>query len=240
MQKILIAGGGPAGVETAGEIAHQHKPQDITILSGSNRLLPRLANPKAAIAAERHLASLNVKTLHNIRVTSSTILEEGKTSLVLNDGTTKTVDIYIDATGGVPNTSFLPSTWLDNGKRIITDASTLRTTKAPPGIYAIGDVASYSKGSVPDASWAVPALGYSIWYDLHAAAAGSGGKGDLKEKKYKQIQEDMQFVPVGPKGGVGVIFGWMVPSWLVWLAKSRTFMLDKAPGLASGADFLKP
>lgn len=150
------------------------------------------------------------------------------------------MDIYIDATGGVPNTNFLPSTWLDNGKRIATDASTLRTTKAPPGIYAIGDVASYSKGGVPDASWAVPALGYSIWYDLHAAAAGSGRKGELKEKKYKQIQADMQFVPVGPKGGVGIIFGWMMPSWLVWLAKSRTFMLDKAPGLASGADFLKP
>ena len=28
----------------------------------------------------------------------------------------------------------------------------------------------------------------------------------LKEKKYKQFEKDMQIVPVGPEGGVGVLF----------------------------------
>ncbi len=49
----------------------------------------------------------------------------------------------------------------------------------------------------------------------------------------------MGFVPIGPKGGVGVVFGWRVPSWLVWLAKSRTFFMEKAPGLATGEEVVK-
>ena len=243
-ESVLIAGGGPAGVETAGEIAYLYKPKEITILSGTTRLLPRMANtPKAGKSAEQRLASLNVKTIHNVRVISSTATEGGKTTVSLSDGSSKTVDIYIDATGGIPNTSFLPATWLDESKRVAADMSTLRTTKAPDGVYAIGDAASYSKGSIPDAAWAVSALGYSIWSDLNAAATinggNNGGTAGLKEKKYKQFEADMGFVPVGPKGGVGVIFGWVVPSFFVWLAKSRTFMLEKAQGLATGAEHMK-
>ncbi|TVY16847.1 Oxidoreductase ptaL [Lachnellula arida] len=228
-EKILIAGGGAAGVETAGEIAHLHKGKNITILSGSLRLLPRLKNVKAGTAAERQLEAQGVKTIHNIKVTSSTTLPDGKTSLLLSDDNTEIVDVYIDATGGTPNTSFLPDHWLDENKRVATETSTLRATKAPAGIYSIGDVASYSKGSAMDSSWPIPALGYSIWSDLVKSANDDGlhvGNPILKEKKYKQIEADMQIVPIGPMGGVGVIFGWTVPSW--------------SAGLATGAQFVKP
>lgn len=61
------------------------------------------------------------------------------------------------------------------------------------------------------------------------------GSAILKEKKYKQFEADMQFVPVGPKGGVGVVFGSKVPSFFVWLAKSRSFLLEKAPRTGEGA-----
>jgi NADH dehydrogenase FAD-containing subunit len=244
---ILIAGGGAAGVETTGEIASLYKDKEITLLSGSHHLLPKLQTAKAGKAAERQLTSLNVKTLHDVRVTSSKTVGGDKVCLVFSDGTTRTVDIFIDATGGTPNTSFLPAAWLDDFKRVATDMGTLRTTKAPPGVYAIGDAASYSKCSIPDSSWAVPALGYSIWSDLHTAATKEGslqnntvGTVMLKEKKYKQFETDVLIVPAGPKGGVGVLFGWSVPSFLVWLLKSRTFMLEKAAGLAAGAEFSKP
>jgi apoptosis-inducing factor 2 len=242
-EKILIVGGGAAGVETAGEVAHLHKGKNITILSGSTRLLPRLRNAKVGKAAERQLESLGVKTIHNIKVTSSKELPDGKTTLTLSDGSTEIVDVFIDATGGTPNTTFLPDHWLDDNKRVAVDSSTLRATKAPAGVYSIGDVASYSKGSALDALWTVPPMGYSIWSDLIKSANEKGlpaGTPTLKEKKYKQIEPDMQLVPIGPKGGVGVIFGWKIPSWFVWLVKSRTFMIEKSAGLATGEEFLKP
>jgi NADH dehydrogenase FAD-containing subunit len=241
---VLIAGGGAAGVETAGEIAYFYKRTSITLISGGTRLLPRLKHTGIAKAAESQLSSLSVRTIHKLQVSSSTVLPDGKTSLKLSDGNTKVVDIYIDATGGTPNTSFLPTSWLDDHKCVATDGTTLRATSAPAGIYSIGDAASFSKGSIPDAVWAIPALGYSIWSDLRKTAHGkegtlTGGAAVLKEKKYRQIEADMGAIPIGPKGGVGVIFGWRIPSWLVWLLKSRTYSLDNAAGLATGTGVMK-
>jgi NADH dehydrogenase FAD-containing subunit len=241
---ILIAGGGAVGVETAGDIAYFYKKTSITLLSGGTRLLPRLKHIGAAAAAESQLSSLSVRTIHNLRVTSSSLLPDGKTSLKLSDGSTKVVDVYIDATGGAPNTTFLPRTWLDSSNRVTTDGTTLRATSAPGGVYSIGDVASFSKGGVPDAVWAVPALGYSIWSDRrkanrHGKEETVAGGAVLKHKKYKQIEADMGAYPIGAEGGVGVIFGWRIPSWLVWLLKSRTFMLDKAGDLATGESVVK-
>lgn len=71
---ILIAGGGAVGVETAGEIAYNYGGKDMTILSGGTRLLPRLKNTGIAKSAEKHLKSLNVKIVHNIKVSPSTKL----------------------------------------------------------------------------------------------------------------------------------------------------------------------
>ncbi|KAI3573692.1 hypothetical protein IWW34DRAFT_754329 [Fusarium oxysporum f. sp. albedinis] len=241
---IIIVGGGPTGVETAGEIAHFYKEKHITLLSGNIRLLPRLSHATVSKSAERQLESLNVKTIHNIKVNSATELPNGQTSVSLSDGSSRTVDIYINAIGGAPNTAFLPASWLNESKHVATDGSTLRATKAPTCTYSIGDAASYSKGGIMDAKYPVPALCYSILSDLREATNGKdggvGAKAPLKESTYKQIKTELQFVPIGPKGGVGVAFGYYVPSFFVWLLKSRTFFLEKAPELATGKEFSKP
>ncbi|OBT38733.1 hypothetical protein VE00_11003 [Pseudogymnoascus sp. WSF 3629] len=233
---ILIAGGGAVGVETAGEIAYNYGGKDVTLLSGGARLLPRLKHTGIAKTAEKQLASLNVKVLHNIKVTSSTKLPDGKVCVKLSDGSTRIHDVYIDTTGGTPNTSFLPVSWLDDRKHVVTDMATLRATKAPAGVYSLGDVASFSKNNIMDAEWSVPPLGYSIWSDLRDNTIGGNV---LKEKKYKQIEADMQIVPIGLNGGVGVLFGWQVPNFLVRMLKSKTFFLEKAAGKATGEDVLK-
>ena len=232
---ILIAGGGPAGVETTGEIAYKFKGtgKSITILSGQDALLSYLKHPTVSRLAESQLGSMGVKTVHKVRVVSSSMVGEGKTEVVLSDGSRQVVDLFIDATGGTPNSSFLPASWLDERKKVLTDSKTLRATAAGPNVYSLGDVASLSKGNVPDSQWAVNALGYSIYEDL-----SNGGKA-LKVKRYAQISKAMGLVPIGPKGGVGVLFGWRTPSWFVWLVKARGFMMEKAPDVANGAAVLK-
>lgn len=238
---VLVVGGGPTGVETAGEIGHFYKDKDITLLSGSTRLLPGLSHPNVGKSAEKQLEALNVKVLHSIKVVSATELPSGETSVSLSDGTTRTVDIYINGISGGPNTSFLPSSWLAESNQVATDGSTLRATKAPGGIYSIGDAASYSTGGIMDAKFPVPALCYSIYSDLREAAEGGAGeKAPLKETVYKQMKSQVQFVPIGPTGGVGVAFGFSIPSFIIWLVKSRTFFLDKAHEVATGAGFAKP
>ena len=95
---ILIAGGGPAGVETAGQITlpstkpHSTNPRPstgeiatfypkatTTLLSGSHSLLPRL-KPAIGSAAESKLTSMGVKTIHNLKVTSTSSAPGSKTT----------------------------------------------------------------------------------------------------------------------------------------------------------------
>ena len=33
--------------------------------------------------------------------------------------------------------------------------------------------------------------------------------------------------------------GWRVPSFLVWMVKGRTYMIEKAEGAVQGADYVK-
>lgn len=53
------------------------------------------------------------------------------------------------------------------------------------------------------------------------------------------MQKELQVVPVGQKAGVGVVMGWKVPSWFVWMIKGRTYFIEKAEGTVKGADFVK-
>ena len=44
----------------------------------------------------------------------------------------------------------------------------------------------------------------------------------------------MQFVPIGRTQGVGVVYGYKIPSFMVKMAKSKDFMISKAPKLVQG------
>ncbi|OAL37810.1 hypothetical protein AYO20_02987 [Fonsecaea nubica] len=229
-ESILIAGGGAAGVETAGEFGEVYgKKKEITLLSGSTSLLPRLHNKKVGHDAQSRLEKMGVKVINNsVRVVEHTT-EGGKEVLKLSNGETKTVDIYIEATGDKPNSKFVPQEWLDDAQRVKTDPHTLRLdVSGVTGVYCIGSVASYADGSILDVKFAAPALLESIKTDLQ-------GKGGPRTNKiYKKITSDMQFVPIGSQGGVGVVFGWKLPSFLVKMAKAKDFMIGQAVKTVEG------
>lgn len=112
-KSILIAGGGPAGIETAGELGEY--------LNGRAGFLAcKLENPKVAITlpvlrdsiaqtAEGYLARVGVTVLKNTKVVSvdppiagNKIASRNTTTVRLSDGQTLEADIYIPATGTVP------------------------------------------------------------------------------------------------------------------------------------------
>ncbi|KAI4206055.1 MAG: hypothetical protein LQ348_001112 [Seirophora lacunosa] len=228
---VLIAGGGPAGTETAGEIASLFPQIDITLLSGADRLLTRL-RPALGAAAESQASALGVKVVHNLKVTSTT-KTGSQTTVSLSNGTSRTVDIYIDATGIRPNSAFLPKTWLTEKGYVITkDTTSLRGPA--DGVYAIGDVAGYSLGGALDIIDAVRPLCSTMFADL--AGPNAGG---VKPQPFKQTVTETQLVPVGPKGGVGSVFGWRVPSFVIWMLKSRNYMIGMVPGTVVGDNFVK-
>jgi apoptosis-inducing factor 2 len=259
---ILVAGGGAVGTETSGELGEVYgSKKDITLLSGSSQLLPRLKNKNVGRDAEARLAKFGVKVVHNVRVTSWSKTADDRTVLKLSDGKEKTVDVYIEATGDRPNSKFVPEAWLTSKGFVKTDGPTLRLDVPDVhNVYCLGSVGSYSDGSVLDTKFALKALLESIRLDIIGKRETSssslasldptppgwiawltswlpfGGSTETGTRKilYKKIQSDMQFVPLGSKNGVGIVFGWRLPTFAIVMAKSKDFMVSNAPKLVDG------
>ncbi|KAI9845687.1 MAG: hypothetical protein M1838_001647 [Thelocarpon superellum] len=230
--KILVAGAGPVGVETTGELAAEFgTSKSITLVSASPRLLGR-ARPALGQGAERMLKGMGVTILYDVRMTKSEPTSTGQTLVHLSNDTTTTVDVLIDATGLKPNTGFVPARLLDDRGAIITNAQTLRVTGARQRVYALGPVSSYCNGAVLDVWDAMSALMANVAFDLSGGNLG-------KEKSYARRAETL-IVPVGRSKGVGVAYGWPLPSLAVWVAKGRSYMLETLKGERDGQKFVRP
>jgi len=227
---IWIIGGGSAGVETAGELGEMHgkksaSPKDIHILSGGERLLTGL-RPSIGARAQEMLEGMGVKIEHNLRLKDSKQTADGKTEIVLSDGSTRTIDLLLVATGRTPASSCLPSSILDKEGKVIVDD--YQRIPSATSAYAVGDVttSSANPGGIIHLQTAIPITVGNIIADL-------SGKGNGKVHKPMTTKE-MQMVPVGPNGGVGAVFGWWAPSIMVKMIKSKTFMFPKAEQTVMG------
>lgn len=244
---VIIGGGGPAGVETAGEIGEllngaagwfKSRPANpkakVTLYQADSKLLPVL-RPQLAKQAEKLLNRVGVDVVYNTKIVSANTNADGTTSVTLTTGESITADIYIPATGTIPNTGFLPKELLNDKGKVQTHAKTLRVEGAGPRVYAVGDVGSHTRGGIMAIYDAVPVLGANLDYDLKAAAASDKqGTTPGAEKEYSDNVTETQFVPVGKDKGVAAALGWKVPSILVWLVKGRDYMIWGVPSVYKG------
>ncbi len=255
-KNIVIVGGGPAGVETAGELGEllngragwfssklANPKVPITVITSDSKILPAL-RPALADKAEAYLAKLGVSILKNSRVKAVEPQGAGtddvatKTTLTLEDGTTIAANLYIPATGTRPNTAFIPSTLLTADARVATNASTLRVDTAGPLIYAVGDCASYARPAIHLILAAIPVLCANIKRDL-LLAAGKEESAVGADRVFEEDTRETQMVPVGKSKGVGAAMGYRLPSFLVWLIKGRDYWLWTTGGLWSGKQWAK-
>ena len=256
-KSIVIAGGGPAGIETAGELGEflnghagwfSSKLADpkvaITVVNAGPDILPAL-RPAIAKKAEEYLARVGVAVIKNARVRAVVPQDAGtesavtsKATLTLEDGRTVDADLYIPATGTRPNTSFIPKMLRTADGRVDTNASTLRVNKAGPRIYAVGDVASYASPAIHIILAAIPILGANIKRDL-LLAAGKEESSAGEDRIFEEDTRETQMVPIGRSKGVGAAMGYRLPSFLVWLIKGRDYWLWTTGGLWSGKQWAK-
>ncbi|MEP7145300.1 MAG: NAD(P)/FAD-dependent oxidoreductase [Ferruginibacter sp.] len=153
---IVLVGGGPTGVETAGALAELRKyvlPKDypgmdfnemvIYLLEGTNRLLAQMSE-KAGARAKHDLEKMGVLVRLNAMVDSY----DGKTIRFKN---LESIDAYtVVWSAGVTSASFpgLKPEWIEKG-RILTDEHC--QINGSKNIFAIGDIAlmklpKYPKG----------------------------------------------------------------------------------------------
>ncbi|KAK9733154.1 hypothetical protein RND81_04G047400 [Saponaria officinalis] len=141
-KSILIIGGGPTGVELAGEIIDQFPEKKITLVHRGSRLLEFIGS-KASQKALEWLTSKKVEVILGQSVNLTT--EEGvfRTS----SGETIIADCHFDCTGKPLGSSWLKDTIfsgsLDLQKRLAVDTN-LRV-KGFKNIFAIGDITNISE-----------------------------------------------------------------------------------------------
>lgn len=244
---VIIGGGGPVGVETAGEVAEilngrpgfmasgpKNPKASVQLVCADKKLLPVLRE-SIGKTAEQFLAKLGCSVTYNTRVTSATQTDDGKYTVELSNGQTLAADIYIDATGSRPNTSFLPKPWLDGRGKLECNPQTLRVEHetAGPRIYALGDVGSYTRGGVLDLNLAVPAVMTNLKQDLLRHLAGTVFAGD---RHYVASDKEQQICPIGTQKGVGAFNGFRVPSQMVWMIKGRDYLISQLAGATVRGD----
>jgi NADH dehydrogenase FAD-containing subunit len=251
-KKIVIVGGGPTGVEFAGEVGEflNGKPgwfskgtrnAEITLITADKQLLPSL-RPAIGKLAEQKLNALGVDVLYNTRVTNTTSTKDNnRTSITLATGETLEADLYVPAYGVEPNSSWIPGHLLSEKKYLLTNAETLRVDVAGPRVYALGDIGSYSRNNIWDILSAQPVLFTNLKRDLlsfNPALPDEKAKG--KDRVFKTDTRESMVVPIGSATGVGAVMGWKVPGWFVWALKGRDYMLGmSAVPMVSGESVKK-
>jgi NADH dehydrogenase FAD-containing subunit len=257
IKSVLIAGAGPVGVETAGEIAHFYPDVKITIVS-AGEILNGL-KPGVISKAKQLLKGAKAEVLTNKRVKDHSTVD-GSTKVELDDGSSRTVDLFIDARGASKiNTEFLPKSWLDKTGRVTTRDSYFRVKGDGQvdvsGIYVVGDIVSGSTNTAIEMDAQVNCAGSSFAVDVakksgHDTSKGPGllsyipligssfGSGVPTQKEFKPMKDTMM-VPFGPTGGVGQMFGWGAPSFLVKKGKSEKFLIELVEPHMAGTKYAK-
>ncbi|KAI1118618.1 FAD/NAD(P)-binding domain-containing protein [Nemania sp. NC0429] len=253
---IVVVGGGASGVEVAGELGEHlngragwlssilsNPKVEITLISGGPRILPYL-RPAIAQTGETYLAKVGVRIMHNVRVATVVPATAGEddvattAALTLDNGEILQADLYIPATGAIPNTKFISETIRCSDGRVDTNASTLRVPGAGERVYAVGDAASAARPSVHNVLAAVPVLCANIKRDL-LLATGASAQVAGEDRIFQEDTRETQLVPIGKSKGVGAAMGTRLPSFLVWLIKGRDYWLWTTGNLWNGKQWAK-
>ncbi|KAL8732996.1 MAG: hypothetical protein Q9166_002394 [cf. Caloplaca sp. 2 TL-2023] len=257
-KSIVIAGGGPTGIETAGELGEclngrtwfgtklAHPKVSIIVVTAGPRILPTL-RPSVAERAEGYLAAVGVTVIKNARVkkvdpkTAGTDAEASslmaKATVTLENGKKLLTDLYIPATGTIPNTKYIHKCLLTSDGRVENNPMTLRVERAGALVYAIGDVASYSRPAIHLILEAVPVLCRNMQRDLLLATKEGRKYVRHEDRFFYHDERESQLVVIGKSKGVGAMKGWYLPSFLVHLIKGRHYWMWATRPVWSGMEW---
>lgn len=225
-KRVVIVGGGPIGVELAGEISQDYPATSVTVVEASDSLLIGTSR-KVAAHAQKVLEARGVRFIKGEKVTAPAYGEEPTGGTATTDkGRELPFDMIFWAVGSRPNTEFMDPAFLNDRGQIKVDEHL--QVKGMPSVYALGDVTDVKE--VKKAIYVgnqVPVLAKNIAGFLD----GQSPKATYKPK----TGDEMMFVTLGRTGGVGHMpgLGTMKANWLIRMFKAKdmlTGMMRKATG----------
>jgi len=232
-KSIVVAGGGPTSVETAGEMAAAYGGEkDITLIVGGERAL-HASHILTGVSrvVERDLQKLGVKLVRNTQVKGVQTNTKGdendaaaQTTLTLSNGSTLVADLYLPLFGVQVNTSFLPSSLLDSEGNLVLDKT--MCVVGTKNVWGIGDVGNIEAKQLTVTDAQIIHLSAALDSVLTGEAA--------QVKEYKPSGKTMIFITMGKKYAIGQIGGWKLWGWIVSYVKGRMLFVDTAQGYVGG------
>ncbi len=145
-QRILIVGGGPIGIEVAGEITENYPEKSVTLIEASDRVLAG-TSAKAAGHAAKVLKGrgVTIRTGERLIVSSDAaqnpFADGGE--VLTSSGVRIAYDLLIWCTGGKPSTSYMNAYFSD----VLNEAQRIRVT---PYLQVVGSGSIFALGDITD------------------------------------------------------------------------------------------
>ncbi|KAH9087795.1 hypothetical protein LEN26_019819 [Aphanomyces euteiches] len=225
---VLIIGGGPVGIEVAGEIASAYPDKSVTILEVNDTLVSNAGvSEKFRTNLTKKLTALKVKIVLGEKLPER-ITANGfdKKTLTTDKGTVLESDAQLVCAGMQPNSDLVrkldPSLVNERGA-VKVKADLHLDDKRFPNVFAIGDVNDHP---TPKLAYTGDIQGAHLAKQL--AAVIKKGKGAIDPFAMKG--PDGLFLPLGPKGGIAQlpVFGGVVAGdTFVRSMKSKDYFAGK-------------
>lgn len=214
---IAVVGGGITGVEVAAELASNYgKDKTIDLYTGNKYPLPELKEYHRNIVIDK-LTDFGAQIINNEKVGISKDFK----SITLSDGTKKEYSLIIPAFKHTPNTEFLPDSVLSTSGYVYTDGH-LRLTQYH-NVIVLGDILEMAMSSVVDLMYSQKTV-FEATVDLEIFEQKS-----VQLREYQKCDTSYRFVvPLGKDGGIGAMFGFPLPNFVVRFAKARNYFIPKA------------
>ncbi|KAK8044609.1 hypothetical protein PG993_004633 [Apiospora rasikravindrae] len=167
--RLVVVGGGAAGVELAADAKHKYPEKHITLVHSRKALMHRFG-PGLQAAALQGLEDLGVETILQERTATSSIVEG---HINLQSGRRIECDLLVNCTGQKPTSSFMAGL----APEAISPTGTIRTKptlqiqdEKLPNVYVCGDVAAVGIDN-PNARSAIR-QGMVVGYNVVREATG--------------------------------------------------------------------
>ncbi|KYK59347.1 apoptosis-inducing factor [Drechmeria coniospora] len=217
---VVVAGGGPTGVELAAEIKYHYRAKRVVLLHAGETLVG--GDPSAA-SVERELAKLGVDVRKGVKaLETDSKRPDGKTLVTLSDGDELLTDYYMPTVGLVPNTKFLPTELLTPSHYV--DVDECMRVRGAEDMWAVGDVVSKPRAGL----LFTEAQAAGVVKNITLALLGK------RQQVVKGPPVDVFLCTIGRERGVGRVGCVHVPSLLVWALKGRTLATERTAKYVNG------
>lgn len=199
-KRILIVGGGPIGVEVAGEVIENFPGKTVTILESGSRVLSGTSSLAAAHAAKvLTQGGVTILTGERLEQAGSPMTEAfaGGGEALTSQGRRIPYDLLVWCTGGRPNTSYMKA----NFPSLLNQVGRVRVTPelrvaGMDKVFALGDITDLDENKM---AWHIDSQVRSAEHNIRFLLTGRG-KGLRAHKP--QTGSPKMAVTLGSRNGV--------------------------------------